>query len=63
MAGSTSDLCLKCGQPMRLALPPGGDGPRSMRCIDCEDPDPLTRPDLAKLVDTLKFTPRRATDA
>ena len=24
-----------------LALPPGGKGQRSMRCMDCERPDPL----------------------
>jgi hypothetical protein len=24
-----------------LALPPGGKGKRSFRCLDCDDPDPL----------------------
>jgi hypothetical protein len=24
-----------------LALPPGGKGPRKLRCMDCEHPDPF----------------------
>jgi len=24
-----------------LALPPGGKGPRTFQCLDCEQPDPL----------------------
>jgi hypothetical protein len=30
-----------------LALPPGGKGPRTLRCMDCEQPDPL-KTDRAK---------------
>jgi len=26
---------------MILARPPGGDGPRIFRCLECDDPDPL----------------------
>lgn len=26
---------------MVMALPPGGRGPRTLRCIDCDDPDPI----------------------
>jgi hypothetical protein len=26
---------------MILALPPGGQGPRAFRCLDCAQPDPL----------------------
>jgi len=26
---------------MMLALPPGGSGPRTLQCLDCERPDPL----------------------
>lgn len=30
--------CPICGKPMTMALPPGGDGPRILTCVDC---DPL----------------------
>jgi hypothetical protein len=40
-------------KPMSLALPPGCKGPRSMRCIECDGPDPLQRPDILNLVNTL----------
>jgi hypothetical protein len=33
--------CLQCGSLMRLALAPGGKGPRSLRCEQCDRPDPL----------------------
>jgi hypothetical protein len=33
--------CPKCGSLMRLALGPGGKGPRSLQCEQCERPDPL----------------------
>jgi hypothetical protein len=35
-----ANKCPKCGSLMRLALAPGGKGPRSLRC-ECECPDPL----------------------
>jgi hypothetical protein len=31
--------CPTCGKPMVMALPPGGKGPRALRCIEC---DPLS---------------------
>jgi hypothetical protein len=30
--------CPLCGKPMVMALPPGGKGPRVLRCLEC---DPL----------------------
>jgi len=33
--------CAKCGSLMRLALAPGGKGPRTLRCEQCDRPDPL----------------------
>jgi hypothetical protein len=53
MPDTSTNLCSKCNKPMSLALPPGGNGPRSMRCIECDGPDPLTRPDVVNLVNTL----------
>jgi hypothetical protein len=36
-----SRTCPRCGEPMVLALPPGGKGLRKLQCLDCERPDPL----------------------
>jgi hypothetical protein len=33
--------CSKCNKPLTLSLPPGGKGRRAMRCLDCENPDPI----------------------
>ena len=33
--------CPQCGSLMSLASAPGGKGPRSMRCLQCEGLDPL----------------------
>jgi hypothetical protein len=33
--------CPGCGAFLILALPPGGKGPRTFQCLDCERPDPL----------------------
>ncbi len=30
--------CPICGKPMTMALPPGGVGPKALRCLEC---DPL----------------------
>jgi hypothetical protein len=30
--------CPTCGKQMTMALPPGGKGPRILRCVEC---DPL----------------------
>ena len=35
--GRTTDLPRLRG----LALPPGGKGPRTFQCLDCDRPDPL----------------------
>jgi hypothetical protein len=32
---------------MSLALAPGGKGPRSLRCEQCDRPDPLKADDVA----------------
>ena len=40
--GQTGRLtCPKCGAPLILALPPEGDGKRTLQCFHCERPDPL----------------------
>jgi hypothetical protein len=39
--------CPKCRSPMRLALAPGGKGPHSLRCEQCERPDPLKAVEIA----------------
>jgi hypothetical protein len=33
-------LCRTCSRPLTLALPPGKDH-RVLRCIYCDDPDPI----------------------
>jgi hypothetical protein len=33
--------CPGCGANLILALPPGGKGPRTFQCFDCDRPDPL----------------------
>jgi hypothetical protein len=33
--------CPQCGANLILALPPGGKGPRTYQCLDCERSDPL----------------------
>jgi hypothetical protein len=41
MGQATRPTCLDCGADLTLALPPGGKGPRTFQCFDCERPDPL----------------------
>ena len=43
----TGPTCPDCGEYLVLVLPPGGKGPRTFQCLDCEGPDPL-KSDLAK---------------
>jgi hypothetical protein len=38
--------CPQCGSLMRLALAPGGRGPRSLRCEQCDRFDPLKADDV-----------------
>jgi hypothetical protein len=33
--------CPLCGSTMVLALPPGGKGPRTLKCFESDRPDPL----------------------
>jgi hypothetical protein len=40
--------CSKCRKPMRLMLVKSGD--RKFRCIDCDLPDPLELPEMARLL-------------
>jgi hypothetical protein len=37
----TTKLCPHCGSAMVLVLQPGGKGPRTLKCLDCERFDPL----------------------
>lgn len=47
-------ICPKCGKPTKLMLPPGGKGPRTYQCIDCDWPDPLKLSDVAILLKTVR---------
>ncbi|MBV9530796.1 MAG: hypothetical protein JO283_06940 [Bradyrhizobium sp.] len=38
---SAINNCPICNKPMEFLLPPGGAGPRTFRCLDCDRPDPL----------------------
>jgi CheY-like chemotaxis protein len=38
-------ICPKCKRLMKFALPPGGRGQRSYRCLECERPDPMKSED------------------
>jgi hypothetical protein len=33
--------CPLCGSTMVLAIPPRGKGPRTLKCFECDRPDPL----------------------
>jgi len=41
MGQAQRQTCPECGAFLVLALPRGGKGKRTMRCLDCERPDPL----------------------
>lgn len=41
MGQAERPTCPGCGAFLLLALPPGGGGRRTLRCIDCDRPDPL----------------------
>lgn len=43
--------CPKCSKPMSLALPPGGKGERTLRCLDCDGPDPLKSSEAGRWID------------
>jgi hypothetical protein len=41
MGQAERPTCPDCGAFLILALPLGGKGPRKLRCLDCDRPDPL----------------------
>jgi hypothetical protein len=41
MGQAERPTCPHCGTHLILALPPGGDGPRTFQCFNCDRPDPL----------------------
>jgi hypothetical protein len=47
MGQAKRPTCAECGEYLVLVLPPGGKGPRTFQCLDCEGPDPL-KSNLAK---------------
>jgi hypothetical protein len=53
MNTSTSPICPKCHNRMRLALVKGMPG-RKFQCIDCDGEDPLRSPDIGKLLEQLR---------
>lgn len=52
-------ICPKCGKPLKLMLPPGGEGPRTYQCIHCDRPDPIKSPQLKKLIKGLLHEPKK----
>jgi len=41
MGQAQRPTCPDCGANLILAAPPGGKGPRTLQCLDCDQPDPL----------------------
>ena len=41
MGQAKRPTCPECGAFLILALPPGGQGKRTLQCLDCDRPDPL----------------------
>ena len=41
MGQAKRPTCPSCGAFLILALPPGGEGPRTFQCFDCDRPDPM----------------------
>jgi hypothetical protein len=41
MGQAERPTCPGCGAFLILALPPGGKGPRTFQCFECDRPDPL----------------------
>jgi len=64
MGQAERPTCPHCGAHLILALPPGGKGPRTFQCFECERPDPLKsdevsgwlRGELGRGDNTLKFS-------
>jgi hypothetical protein len=47
MGQAERPTCPHCGTPLLLALPPGGKGPRTFQCFECDRPDPLKTDQVA----------------
>ena len=47
-------ICSTCRRPKTLELQPGGKGPRTFQCLECERPDPLKSGALDALLGALK---------
>jgi tRNA(Ile2) C34 agmatinyltransferase TiaS len=45
MGQAQRPTCPDCGAHLTLALPPGGTGRRTFRCLDCERHDPIKSPE------------------
>ena len=58
MSNLPRKLCPTCKKPMSFALPPGGKGPRAMRCMDCAGPDPLKSGEASRWVNSPLKPPR-----
>jgi hypothetical protein len=41
MGQGTIEHCPICNRPLVFSLPPGGAGPRTFQCFDCDRQDPL----------------------
>ena len=41
MGQAKRPTCPECGAFLILALPPGGEGPRTYQCMECNRPDPI----------------------
>ena len=52
-------ICPKCGKPTKLLLQPGGKGPRTHQCIDCDRPDPIKSPRVQGLIKALLHEEKR----
>jgi hypothetical protein len=51
MGQEQQPTCPVCAAPLTLALPPGGKGEHTLRCLNCERPDPLMDPQTAGWLD------------
>jgi hypothetical protein len=54
MGQAERPTCPNCGAFFILALPPGGNGPRTFQCMECDRPDPLKSDSLKWLAGELK---------
>jgi len=55
MSGSYNQpICPTCQRPMTLVLQPGSGTPRTFKCFDCDEVDPMKSPALANLSTALQ---------